>query len=656
MPPPAVPVVGRPARLAAAAAAVGMPAVAALAEAPAAVWEGRVRRPAAWEDRLPLRAGGGGAGGAVPEGASSTPSKGGTAGSADIATSVDAGGESPSAGNGGSNNQPASGGTGGSSNQPASGGTVTPDARTPDAPPDGSTPDAPGTCSTDKDCSSQMPICLGHQCAKCAGDSDCAGRSGAPACATSSGLCVACTANRHCTGAANTCDTATNQCVGCVTRSDCAGECQTCTGRVCKAVKSQDDPGVCAGTCDSTGACKSKQGQTCETAGGGCAAGTTCAPDGVCCDSACGQACHSCLGSKTGGKDGVCGTVSDGASCGSSGEYCSAGTCKGGCFISGAFYASGAVDSANSCLTCQASSSSTSWTPLGNGTSCGTGQVCSGGNCQTGCWIGGAFVGNGVTKAGNTCQACNSAKSSSAWSNNDGATVSCGSCPGATASCTNGAAGTCNKNPITYWWDGDHDGYGDPTLASTTACDPPAGYVPNSGDCDGSDPSIFPGWVGCGVVVGGGTSAVLTCQSNGTYARTPCPYGCVNTQCRIFATVGVSGTVTCGSTSCSTSVGCSLPDNPHSPPVCGATSTTTALCDGPNDCPAGQLCCHVAATNSTSQSCVNSYGSPLCYSPPTPGVYITTVCDPSLSEPCPSGMTCTQLEAGDGALSSYICE
>jgi len=57
MPPPAVPVVGRPARLAAAAAAVGMPAVAALAEAPAAVWEGRVRRPAAWEDRLPLRAG-----------------------------------------------------------------------------------------------------------------------------------------------------------------------------------------------------------------------------------------------------------------------------------------------------------------------------------------------------------------------------------------------------------------------------------------------------------------------------------------------------------------------------------------------------------------------------------------------------------------------
>ena len=163
-----------------------------------------------------------------------------------------------------------------------------------DAPPIGPTVDATGSCSTDKDCSSQSPLCLGNRCAKCSSDNDCTGRTGTLACATS-GLCVACTANKHCTGAAGTCDTATNQCVGCVKRSDCGGVCQTCSsGGVCTALKGQDDPGVCAGTCDSTGTCKSKQGQTCQTAGGGCAAGTTCSPDGVCCDRACMGSCETC--------------------------------------------------------------------------------------------------------------------------------------------------------------------------------------------------------------------------------------------------------------------------------------------------------------------------------------------------------------------------
>ena len=131
-----------------------------------------------------------------------------------------------------------------------------PDAAVPDAP----AVDAPGTCSRDQDCSPQSPLCLNNRCAKCAGDSDCNGRTG-PSCAPS-GLCVACTASSQCTdptkpicqgnvcvacaaGAATacgakdsskpTCDTGTGKCVECTTSNQCTaaskpicGNAQTC--------------------------------------------------------------------------------------------------------------------------------------------------------------------------------------------------------------------------------------------------------------------------------------------------------------------------------------------------------------------------------------------------------------------------------------------
>jgi hypothetical protein len=62
----------------------------------------------------------------------------------------------------------------------------------------------------------------------------------------------------------------------------------------CTALKNQDDPGLCSGTCDKNGDCKSKQGQTCQTVASGCAAGTFCSPDGYCCDKACTGSCEAC--------------------------------------------------------------------------------------------------------------------------------------------------------------------------------------------------------------------------------------------------------------------------------------------------------------------------------------------------------------------------
>jgi hypothetical protein len=503
------------------------------------------------------------------------------------------------------------------------------DAPVVDAPSSGPTVDASSTCTADKDC---------------------AGRPGTPACAAS-GMCVACTQNQHCTGVAGTCDTSTNQCVGCLKRSDCGGVCQACTKGVCTSLKSQDDPGVCAGTCDSTGACKSKQGQTCQTAGGGCAAGTTCSPDGVCCDSACDQACRSCLGSKTGGADGTCANMTNGASCGGTGgQYCNAGTCGIGCLIGGTLYTNGAVSSTNPCQTCQASVSSTSWSPLGNGTGCGSGQVCSGGNCQTGCWISGSFVGSGATNASNICQICNPVKSTTGWSNNDAATaVQCGGC-GGTAACSNGALGACSKDLATYYQDADGDGYGNPNIQPVLACTAPTGWVAQAGDCDDTDAQDHPGSTEC---ENSDPNTLTTCSSSGSLVSSTCPNGCAGGQCRTFPfpTVSVGGLVTCGTLQCPTSQGCSFGGGWSGQAVCGSpVKYYHAMCDGPNDCPSGQVCCWILSGGSDGG--IACFPSGTCPSFQM-GSNAYLVCDPNQAASCPPGSTCTMMLS---PYSSYICQ
>ena len=99
----------------------------------------------------------------------------------------------------------------------------------------------------------------------------------------------------------------------CCTAADCAGSCRTCNAsNTCVALIGQDDPtGRCSGTCDSAGACKSKQGTACQTVGGGCAAGLYCSPDGVCCDKECKGSCEAC---DVNGSTGVCKTLAAKAS------------------------------------------------------------------------------------------------------------------------------------------------------------------------------------------------------------------------------------------------------------------------------------------------------------------------------------------------------
>lgn len=105
------------------------------------------------------------------------------------------------------------------------------------------------------------------------------------------------------------------------------GTCQSCTapGGTCVAVTNAEDPDSCTGasTCDASGACKKKTGQTC-SAGTECLSGN-CA-DTVCCNSACNGSCEYC----NGGSPGTCSFVT-GAQQTSHPACAGSGACQGTC-------------------------------------------------------------------------------------------------------------------------------------------------------------------------------------------------------------------------------------------------------------------------------------------------------------------------------------
>jgi hypothetical protein len=343
----------------------------------------------------------------------------------------------------------------------------------------------------------------------------------------------------------------------------------------------------------------------------------------------------------------------EGTQCGSStGMFCNSGTCKSGCFISSVYYPASGPNPNNPCQICQPALPN-SWSQASNGATCSTspGQICNAGSCQTGCWIGGSFIGSSATNLSNTCQICTPTKSTSAWSNNDAATaVSCGSC-GGTAACIGGALGTCSKNVGTYYQDADGDGYGNPGVTPVVACTAPTGWVAQAGDCDDTNARIHPGYTTCESF---DINTLGTCASDGTIVFSTCANGCAGGQCRSFATVSVAGTVTCGTLQCPATQGCSFAYSYAGdiPPTCGTSaSNSSATCDGPNDCTGGQLCCYTVTTGSTTVNakCVPNDGS--CpYA--NMGGSGKVVCDP-IQAGCPGGTTCQMLSS---VLSVYVCQ
>ena len=192
-------------------------------------------------------------------------------------------------------------------------------------------------------------------CGACCADTDCPAQNGKTGtCDTSTRTCN----YLNCASGYKSCGSACILSANCCADSDCA-TCQSCgSNGTCVAVTGKDDPVAsrCAGTCDSKGACKSKQGQTCNTVpgtNGGCISGTTCAPDGYCCDMACTGPCVAC---DLQGFQGTCTNLGANSAPHSGHSACAgSGTCAGAC---------GSGATAGTCVY-----------PTGN---CGNGPFCSG--------------------------------------------------------------------------------------------------------------------------------------------------------------------------------------------------------------------------------------------------------------------------------------
>jgi hypothetical protein len=332
------------------------------------------------------------------------------------------------------------------------GGTATCDGTTCGFSCSGSTPKK---CDTAGICIASSGCCSNTDCPTNAG-----GQTGT--CDTGTHTC-----NYACTGTTKSCTSGgTTVCIptsGCCTNSDCTGTCQTCdTGtHTCVAAKSMDDPtGRCVGTCDATGACKSKQGQTCNTTAGGCVSGTTCSPDGYCCDMACTGSCVAC---DLAGMQGKCTPIAKGAAphgnraaCTSDGSSCG-GSCDGAGACS---YPTGSCGSA-SC----SGTSSYSYTPAPtcNGAgkcvtmssmSCGA-YTCNGNSsCYTTCTSQSQCVAGDVC-SGNMCQSCSGGK------------PACGNscCGGSTPVCVANQCKQCGANA-----DCTAIGYFQCTSSNTCAC------------------------------------------------------------------------------------------------------------------------------------------------------------------------------------------
>jgi hypothetical protein len=312
----------------------------------------------------------------------------------------------------------------------------------------------------------------------------------------------------------------------CCSNDDCSAACQVCgASHTCVPVINQDDPtGRCIGTCDSTGACKSKRGQTCSTVAAGCTTGTTCA-DGYCCDRTCNDSCEAC---DVPGSLGTCTTLKQGASphqghpaCTNTVAAC-AGTCSGSsasCFYNtgpcgtasctGATYQPAGTCSAGACVPSQAQACPNGQSCSDNACACvspmttcsgscvnfqndanncgGCGQACSTNNgassCTTGsCWMSSCASGyldcsanENVSRNGcetnsavdvNNCGQCGKVCPND-WSN---ATPKCGAvgcghqCVAPWDDCDGGSTNGCEANLNT---DGQHCGHCNNPCSST---------------------------------------------------------------------------------------------------------------------------------------------------------------------------------------------
>jgi len=107
-----------------------------------------------------------------------------------------------------------------------------------------------------------------------------------------------------------------------------------------------------------------------------------------------------------------------GTSCGNPGAVCVSGSCLAGCAIDGVFYPTDALKPQAACQSCQPKASSTDWSPLTSaaGSGCDAGDICLSGACQAGCQIAGVVLAPAAVNPLNPCLACNPSADRTNWS------------------------------------------------------------------------------------------------------------------------------------------------------------------------------------------------------------------------------------------------
>ncbi len=285
-----------------------------------------------------------------------------------------------------------------------------------------------------------------------------------------------------------------------------------------------------SGAANPTNACQSCQPGVAVSIWSPVTDGTSCGSGGICHTGACVSGCEiggvyypasaanpndPCQTCQPDAKTSTWSSIADGTSCGN-GQVCKGGSCGTQCDIGGTVYSSGTANPSNACESCQPGTSTTVWTPIANGTSCGTGEVCNGSSCVSGCFINSVVYTSGTANPSNACQSCLPTTSTTIWSDNTA------SCNGDAGTCSEGICLVCQPNALgcngaqpkqcnasgTAWQD-----VGAACSGATPTC--------TDGVCTSTPPSCAAGGAG---MTDCGTASESCCTSlevtGGTYYRT----------------------------------------------------------------------------------------------------------------------------------------
>ena len=459
--------------------------------------------------------------------------------------------------------------------------------------------------------------------------------------------------------------------------TECTALCHSCQTGTCAAVTNGDDVPECssASTCDGSGVCKPKPGQSCISAGD-CASGFC--KDGVCCNEACGAPCKSCLtgtcqavlnagdtpecaGFNRCDGSGAC-LLKDGQTC-TGASQCASGFCADGKCCNGPCTAACQSCLSGACTAVRGTPDDPQCTGDNTCDDSGNcrkknGQACTGGgDCASGHCKDGKCCNNECTTPCHSCEtgACT-------------AVAGADDLPECTSASTCDASGTCKPKPGQGCAAGTDcaSGFCKDGVCCATACDQPCqscltGFcqavksAEDAPECAGASTCGSTGQ--CQKAVGQTCTGPEQCASgfckDGKCCDTACTtacYSCATGVCTMIKN-GVDADSCTGDNSCDASGVCRLKQG--------------AACTGGGECASGHC---------VDGKCCNTECSALCFSCQTGTCTLVAgkddypdctgastcdgngVCKPKPGQACNAGADCASGHCKDGVCCDSACE